>query len=177
MRRLSRRVDRRCRRRMLVNRRPFFTPFAAGALAATLFVALPAAAVITSAASTDPHPTKYDGTSPAFTMKPLSFSLGASIDAATPVDPVNLCAGSPWNFNIPLKMTWTGSDAVSGIAGYDVWETGPALDGVGKLVEGTTATSYSYIGGDSAGGRGSRPGGETQLKGGLRDKPGGETRD
>jgi hypothetical protein len=133
---------------MLVNRRPFFTPFAAGALAASLFVAVPAAAVIASAASTDPHPTKYDGTSPAFTMKPLSFSLGSSIDAATPVDPVNLCAGSPWNFNIPVKMTWAGSDAVSGIAGYDVWEVGPALDGVGKVVEGTTATSYSYTGGN-----------------------------
>lgn len=116
--------------------------FAAGALAATLMVAVPATALVRLAAS-DPHPHSYDGTSPSLTMRPVGFVTGASIDAAEP--PGEFCSASIWNSTM-LRMKWSGGDGTSGLAGYDVWGAGPSHDGFEKLVEATHATSYGYPG-------------------------------
>ncbi|MET0997391.1 MAG: hypothetical protein ABWX73_01640, partial [Marmoricola sp.] len=56
--------------------------FAAGALAATVLVAVPATALGGATSAADPHPHTYDGTSPAFTLSPVEFRIGSSIDAA-----------------------------------------------------------------------------------------------
>lgn len=128
--------------------------FAAGALAATLVVAVPATALV-GLAEPDPHPHRYDGTSPSLTMRPVGFVIGASINAAEP--PGEFCSASIWNFTT-LRMKWFGGDGTSGLAGYDVWGEGPSYNGFEKLVEGTSATSYGYSGsnytGDCGGGSG-----------------------
>ncbi len=118
--------------------------FAAGVLAATVLVAVPATALVGNTA-TDSHPNTYDGTSPSFTMNPVQFRIGTSIDDAE-APTATLCETSPWNTNIPLRLSWSGSDATSGLAGYDVWGAGPAFGGVNKEVAGTTATSYNLTG-------------------------------
>jgi hypothetical protein len=117
--------------------------FAAGALAATVLVAFPATALVSMAA--DPHPTTYDGTSPALTLNPVEFVTGASINAAQ-APSADMCATMPWNTSIPLRLRWTGSDATSGVAGFDVWGEGPPFEGVQKLVAGTSATTYALTG-------------------------------
>jgi hypothetical protein len=122
--------------------------FVAGALAATVLVAVPATALVAATTAADPHPTTFDGTSPTLTMGPVEFVVGASLDAA---DPPNGCAAFSWNFSIPLRMRWSGADATSGLAGYDVWGRGPRFDGFKKLVEGTSATTYDYVGGNYTG--------------------------
>ena len=48
-------------------------------------------------------------------------------------------------------MRWTGSDATSGLTGYDIWGQGPRWDGNKKLVEGSSATSYVYDGSNYSG--------------------------
>jgi len=125
--------------------------FAAGALAATLLVAVPATALVSLAA--DPHPNTYDGASPLLTMRPVEFVVGESINAAEP--PGEFCGPAIWNA-ATLKMRWTGSDAISGLAGYDVFAAGPSHGGVEKMVDQTSATSYGYDGtnytGDCGGG-------------------------
>ena len=127
--------------------------FTAGALAATLMVAVPATALVGLAAAPDPHPNTYDGASPSLNMRPVEFVVGDSINAAEP--PGEFCGPAIWNA-ATLKMKWSGSDAISGLAGYDVWAAGPSYGGVEKLVEGTSATSYGYDGtnytGDCGGG-------------------------
>ena len=129
--------------------------FAAVALAATVLVAVPATALGGASTAADPHPNTYDGTSPAFTMSPVEFRIGASLDAADP-PAAETCAGNPWNLAVPLRLRWSGSDATSGLAGYDVWGTGPSFNGVEKLVAATSATSYNLNGynyeGDCGGG-------------------------
>ena len=129
--------------------------FAAGAAAATVLVALPAMAIGGATTATDAHPTTYDGTAPALTLNPVEFRVGSSIDAATAAGS-DACTGNPWNVNVPLRLRWSGSDATSGLAGYDVWGTGPSFDGSEKLVAATTATTYNLTGynyeGDCGGG-------------------------
>ena len=116
-----------------------------------MLVAVPATALVSLAA--DPHPNTYDGASPLLTMRPVEFVVGESINAAEP--PGAFCASSIWN-DATLKMRWTGSDAISGLAGYDVWAAGPSHDPADKLADGTSATSYGYPGtnynGDCGGG-------------------------
>jgi len=121
-------------------------PFIAGALAATLLVALPAAALVSAA--DDPNPNTFDGTAPTLRLGPVEFVIGASLDAA---DPPNECATWAWNMAIPLRMRWSGADATSGLAGYDVWGVGPRWDGAVKLVEGSNATTYVYDGSNYSG--------------------------
>ena len=121
-------------------------PFLAGAFAATLLVAVPAAALVSAAA--DPRPNTFDGTSPTLTMGPVEFVVGASLDAAAPP---NECATWSWNMAIPLRMRWSGADPISGLAGYDVWGSGPRWDGNSKLVEGSSATTYDYDGSNYSG--------------------------
>ncbi len=121
--------------------------FAAGAALALVLAAVPATAAYRMAAAPDPHPTTYDGTSPTLTLQPPSFVLGASIDAAS--DPaVNDCA--IWNLQVPLRLTWSGSDATSGVAGYDVWEAGPGVDTAdGVVVQADVgSTTYRFNGGN-----------------------------
>ena len=118
--------------------------FAAGALAAMVLVAVPATALVSSQAA-DSHPNIYDGTSPTFTLSPTQFRIGSSIDAAQP-PASDTCSTMPWNTNIPQQLKWSGSDATSGVAGYDVWGTGPSFDPNTKLVDGTSATSYNLTG-------------------------------
>src|SRR5688500_11324691 len=122
--------------------------FIAGALAATLLVGLPAAALVSAVPAADPNPNTFDGTSPSLTMRPVEFVVGASLDAT---DPPNGCAASSWNFAIPLRMRWSGADATSGLTGYDVWGRGPRWDGFRKLVEGSNATTYGYDGSNYTG--------------------------
>jgi hypothetical protein len=125
--------------------------FVAGAAAATV-VALPVAV-----AAFDAAPTGHDGTVPALTVQPAGFVVGGRLDPATPPDPDNWCSGDPWNTAVPLRLRWTATDPGSGVAGYDVWGTGPVFDGHVKLVEGTRATSYDLLGesyqGDCGGGQ------------------------
>ncbi len=120
------------------------TSFVAGVCAATLIIGVPAAALVTSAA--DPNPSTYDGTAPALTMGPAEFVIGASLDAAAaPHD--NYCEDPwPWNFGIPMRLRWTGSDGTSGLRAYDVWGFGQRFDGWSKLVADSTSTSFAYIG-------------------------------
>jgi len=120
--------------------------FLAGTLVATLLVALPTAALVSAAA--DPNPNTFDGTSPSLTMGPVEFVVGASLDAAKPPDE---CASWSWNMAIPLRMRWSGADATSGLAGYDVWGVGPRWDGTLKLVEGSSGTTYGYAGSNYTG--------------------------
>lgn len=115
----------------------------AGAAAAAL-VAVPAAAAL---GGKDLAPGKYDGTSPALTVAPVQFVLGASIDAATPCS----ADGGEDNQNIPLRLTWSGSDSVSGVAGYEVWEqdSGIGSPPYQQLVRPRSAeTSFSFTGYD-----------------------------
>lgn len=117
--------------------------FAAGAAVALVLAAVPATAVVGAMAS-DAHPTTYDGTSPSFTLNPVEFVVGSSIDAADA--DTGDCGSTPWNLAVPLRLRWTASDATSGIAGYDVWGTGAAFDGNDKLVSDTTSTTYAFNG-------------------------------
>lgn len=135
--------------------RPSLPSFLAGALAATVLVAVPATALVGRTAAVDPNPDAYDGTSPALTLAPVEFVVGSSIDATDAIPP-DMCAAWPWNTNVPLRMRWSGSDVTSGLAGYDVWGSGAKWDGVSKLVDATQATSYVFPGtnysGDCGGG-------------------------
>ena len=115
--------------------------FVAGALAATVLVSVPAAALVDTA-TVDPKPSTYDGTTPSFTLSPIEFVLGASIDAAGPFGG-DVCDTAE-NYSIPLRMRWSASDATSGVAGYDVWRG--LYDGNAKVVADTTATSYQFWG-------------------------------
>jgi hypothetical protein len=129
--------------------------FAAGVLVATVLVAVPATALVGSAPAADPHPSTYDGTAPVLTLNPVEFVTGSSIDAAQAPTPT-MCDSQPWNVNVPLRLRWSGSDATSGLAGYDVWGTGPSFDGNQKIVSATAATTspiqgYNYEG-DCGGG-------------------------
>ncbi len=113
---------------------------------AALVVAVPAAASVFAAK--DAAPNAYDGTAPQLTVAPVQFVLGASIDAATPCT----ADGGQDNNDIPLRLTWTGSDAVSGVAGYEVWEQdsgfgSPPFQVMVRPRSGTTTfdfTGYDY---------------------------------
>ena len=131
--------------------------FAAGALAATMLIALPSnAGVGERKAAADPHPRAYDGSSPSLTMNRVSFIVGSTIDAADAPGP-NICPPRPWNMSVPLRMSWTASDAVSGVAGYDVWIVGPQHVPPEKLVNQTQSKHFDYTGtnysGDCGGGQ------------------------
>lgn len=93
-------------------------------------------------AADDPRPSVYDGTAPLLTMQPLEFVLGASLDQAGPSN--TDCSGRPWNLEVPLQLRWVGSDAVSAVRGFDVWQQYP--DYVWKRAEGTSATTYQFAG-------------------------------
>jgi hypothetical protein len=136
--------------------------FAAGVLAASVLVALPATALLgstrpdpTATTTADQHPDTYDGTAPSFTLRPVRFRVGSSIDAAQ-APGAELCQSSPWNFSIPLRLRWSGNDATSGLASYDLWGAGAYWNDAVKLVEGTQATSQDLTGynydGDCGGG-------------------------
>jgi len=129
--------------------------FAAGALAATVMLAVPATALVASTAA-DANPNTYDGTAPSFTLNPVEFRIGSSLDAAT-APAAELCTSHPWNTNIPIRLKWSGSDATSGVAGYDVWGTGASFGGHQKLVDATSATTFNRNGynydGDCGGGQ------------------------
>ncbi len=135
--------------------RPSLPSFVAGVLTATVLVAVPATALVGRSAAPDPNPNAYDGTSPTLTLAPVEFVVGSSLDATDPIPP-EMCAAWPWNTNVPLRMRWSGGDVTSGLAGFDVWGAGPKWDGVSKLVDATSATSYVYAatnyGGDCGGG-------------------------
>lgn len=118
-------------------RHPRLSSFLAGALTATVLVAVPATALVNTA-TVDPNPATYDGTTPSFTLSPVEFVLGASINAA-PAFGADFCRGTS-NSGIPLRLHWSGSDATSGISGYDVWKG--LYDGNYKLVADAPATSY-----------------------------------
>jgi hypothetical protein len=117
--------------------------FAAGVLAATLLVALPASSLAGRAAEVDPNPKAYDGTSPNLTLAPVEFVIGSSIDRAEPLTS-EMCSTWPWNTEVPLRMRWSGADVTSGLIGYDVWGVGPKWDGYLKLADDTSATSYTF---------------------------------
>ncbi len=128
--------------------------FAAGALAATLLVAVPSSALNgTARQAANPHPKAYDGTAPAFAVSRPSFIIGRSIDAAAP--PGANCPDVSSNF-VPLRWAWSGSDPISGIAGYDVWVIGPQHIPPDKLVDQTQAKHFDFEGtnydGDCGGG-------------------------
>ena len=128
--------------------------FVAGALAATVLVAVPATALVVRSAA-DPNPNTYDGTSPTLTLRPVEFVIGSSLDA-TDAPTSEMCSTWPWNMNVPLRMRWSGGDATSGLAGFDVWGVGAKWDGVSKLVDATMARSFVFAGtnyeGDCGGG-------------------------
>ena len=117
--------------------------FVAGAVTATVLVALPATALVARNAAVDPNPNTYDGTSPTLTLAPVEFVTGTSIDDA-PAAATEMCASHPWNYNVPLRMRWSGGDVTSGLAGYDVWGVGSKWGGYGKIADATTATSYVF---------------------------------
>ena len=125
-----------------------WTSFVVGAVVATALAAVPAAAVWKSNAAADANPQAYDGTSPLLTLHPTTFRVGRTIDAAG--DPG--VAGDEchlWNLSVPLQLSWSGGDAASGLAGYDVYEFGPwAEPGGEERVHGTNATRYTFIGGN-----------------------------
>jgi len=114
----------------------------AGVLAATVFVMVPATALVMTAV--DPSPKTYDGASPSLNVLPAQFVLGGSLDAA-PDPAVDSCDAA--NNSVPLEMRWTGSDSTSRISGYDVWASRWA-DGVlaDEVAHGTSATSYRFFG-------------------------------
>lgn len=110
-----------------------------------VLVGVPAAAVLQAQVAKDANPKVYDGTSPALTLKPTTFVIGASIDAAG--DPAVDSCGL-WNLEVPMQLRWSGSDATSGLAGYDVWVFGPGWDYPtgNELEHGISATSYRFNG-------------------------------
>jgi hypothetical protein len=118
--------------------------FVAGVCAATVVIGVPAAALVTAAG--DAKPATYDGTAPALTVSPAEFVVGASLDAAAAPHEDECMDPWPWNFDIPMRLRWTGSDATSGLLGYDVWGYGQRFDGWSKLVDNTSATSFAYSG-------------------------------
>jgi hypothetical protein len=109
--------------------------FAAGALAATMLVALPATALNPTArdgrAAVDPHPRAYDGTAPLLTLNRPAFVVGESIGAADAPDP-DPCAGQQFN-GATVRLSWTSSDPVSGIAAFEVWWNGALHPDAAKL--------------------------------------------
>jgi hypothetical protein len=122
-------------------RYPRLTYFACGALFATVLAAVPATALVMTAA--DPSPNTYDGASPSLNVLPAQFVLGGSLNAAKDAT-VSYCEAAN---QVPLEMRWTGSDSTSGVAGYDVWSrSSVAGDGAGEQVHGTSATSYRFSG-------------------------------
>ena len=125
--------------------------FTAGALTAALLVGVPAAI-----AAVDANPDIYDGTAPAFTVRPLEFRIGESVDAAAPFDFEDGCGSPAWNNSIPTRLTWSASDPTSGIAGYDVYRAGAAIGvelrasyGPGTTSHDLSSTNYR---GDCGGG-------------------------
>ncbi len=118
--------------------------FVAGVCVATVVVGVPAAALVT--ATVDPKPSTYDGTAPSLTVSPAEFVIGASLDAAAAPHADECADPWPWNFNIPMRLRWTGSDATSGLQAYDVWGFGQRFNGWAKLVDDTSATSFAYRG-------------------------------
>jgi hypothetical protein len=128
----------------------------AGVLAATVFVAVPATALVTTT-TVDPSPKTYDGTTPSLTVSPVQFVVGSSIDAAwDPNSPYSGCELNQWNEGIPLQIRWTSSDNTSKIAGYDVWERGVTEEShpeevVTEVLHGTQSTSYRLDGGNHQG--------------------------
>lgn len=125
-------------------RRPSVPSFVAGAVAALVLAAVPATAVLQSAA-VDPQPTTFDGTSPTLTAQPIRFVIGGSISAA-PDPALGIC--ETYNYGIPLEVRWSGSDSVSGMDGlYDVWGE-PSWDSAKEFAHQTSATSWRFSGGN-----------------------------
>ena len=120
------------------------TGFVAGVCMTTVLVGVPAAALVTAAG--DAKPSTYDGTAPSLTVYPAEFVIGASLDATVAPHADECLQPWPWNFRIPMRLRWAGSDATSGLQAYDVWGFGQRFDGATKLVEDTSATSFAYNG-------------------------------
>lgn len=115
--------------------------FVAGAVSATVLLAVPVAAVV-QAGGNDPHPRTFDATTPSLELSPLRFVVGDSIDAAAA--PKGDCAVyDSWNYQVPVRMHWTGHDGTAGLAGYDVWQS---WEGDTKVLSDTKATSYDFFG-------------------------------
>jgi hypothetical protein len=116
--------------------------FAAGAVAATALVAVPATAAM-RAAQVDATPGVFDATAPSLTVQPVQFVIGSSIDAAASG---SMCA--PGHFRVPMLMQWSGSDAGGGLAGYNVYgrENGDEI-----LTSDIQDTSMPVWGGDYGG--------------------------
>jgi hypothetical protein len=106
--------------------------FAAGALVAAVLVAIPATALPGAKTAANPHPRAYDGTSPLLTLKRPAFVVGQSIGAADPPVPNDPCDGVPFN-GATLRLQWTSSDPISGIAAWEVWWNGALHPDAAKL--------------------------------------------
>lgn len=124
-------------------RRMSWPSFAAGALASAVLVGAPATGLVRGEAV---RPEPVDNGAPSLTVSPARFVAWASIDAAAPPGGDPCAAPTLWNAAIPLKVTWRASDP-SGIDGYDVWGAGPEV-GYGRLMVGTSATEYTFLGGN-----------------------------
>ncbi|WP_030528193.1 hypothetical protein [Phycicoccus jejuensis] len=100
--------------------RRFSAPsFLAGVVVAASLVAVPASALpgSGSAAGLSDSP---EGVTPSLSVDPLSFRLGESIDATTASS--DWCDTVGYHSDIPLRLTWSATDAGSGLQGFDVIE-------------------------------------------------------
>lgn len=111
--------------------RPSLPSFVAGAVCATVLVAVPAVAVVTAV---DQNPSVFDGTGPSLTVQPAQFVLGQSIEL-----PRGACADELYN-SVGMRLSWDASDATSGVASYDVLTFDPE-SGNHVVAKRTTATT------------------------------------
>lgn len=126
--------------------RRFSVPsFLAGVVVALSLAAVPASALSGVGGAADPSDGAdgADGTTPTVTVDPLRFRLGESIDA-TPAS--NDMCGAGYHSNIPLRLSWSGSDAGSGFQSFDVLMYNDA--GLYYAARNTLETSMDITGGN-----------------------------
>ncbi len=100
--------------------RRFSAPsFLAGVVVAASLVAVPASALPGSGSAAGALDSA-EGVAPSLSVDPLSFRVGESIDATTASS--DFCDTVGYHSDIPLRLTWSGTDAGSGLQGFDVIE-------------------------------------------------------
>jgi hypothetical protein len=112
--------------------------FAAGALVATVLVAIPATAMHGARTAADTHPRKYDGTAPVLALQRPRFIIGRSIDAAE----ADGCQVA--NFGVPERLQWIARDPGSGLTGFEVWQIGASSPPARVATLGSGSRHYDF---------------------------------
>lgn len=117
----------------------------AGAALSLSLVAVPAYSMTPTGPSDPPDPTgksDFDGSPPILDVEPLNFAVGQSIDNTDAGD--GDCGGYyPTHSRIPLELTWSASDAGSGVASFDVILNGRFTGGPVNVASEIQETTWS----------------------------------